>query len=101
MKGEWLHSQREKREKLRVRNQEYLDKLKYMLSYRESKITEKIQQIERASTQREHKLQLVSQHREQQVRQRKDESQLRNVYFSIQKQRVVAEENRRMNLLKR
>ena len=85
MKGEWLHSQREKREKLRVRNQEYLDKLKYMLSYRESKISEKIQQIERTSSQREHKLHQVSQYKEQKVKQRKDESQLRNVYFSIQK----------------
>jgi hypothetical protein len=85
VKGEWLHSQREKREKLRVRNQEYLDKLKYMLSYRESKISEKIQQIERASSQRDHKLQQVFQYKEQKVKQRKDESQLRNVYFSIQK----------------
>ena len=56
-----------------------------MLSYRESKITEKIQQIERATSQRELKLQQVSQYKEQKVKQRKDESQLRNVYFSIQK----------------
>ena len=56
VKGEWMHSQREKREKMRIRNQEYLDKLKYMITYRESKITEKIQSIERANSQREHKL---------------------------------------------
>ena len=56
-----------------------------MLSSRESKITEKIQQIERATSQRELKLQQVSQYKEQKVKQRKDESQLRNVYFSIQK----------------
>lgn len=43
VKGEWLHRQKEKRERLRARNQEYLDKLRFMISYRESKITEKIQ----------------------------------------------------------
>ena len=56
VKGEWVHSQREKRERLKVRNQDYIDKLRYMISYRESKISEKISQIERASSQRESRL---------------------------------------------
>jgi hypothetical protein len=45
--------QREKRERLREKNQEYIEKLKYMISYRESRINEKIKLIERTSTQRE------------------------------------------------
>jgi hypothetical protein len=84
-----------------VRNQDYIDKLRYMISYRESKIYEKINQIERASSQRESRIREATIKREQKIKQKKDESQLRNVYFSIQKQRVVAEENRKMNLLKR
>lgn len=39
--------------------------------------------------------------KEQKYKKKKDESELRNVYFSIQKQRVVAQEERKMNLLKR
>lgn len=35
------------------------------------------------------------------VRALKEESMLRNVYFSIQKTRLVEEENRRMSVLKR
>jgi 16S rRNA G527 N7-methylase RsmG len=59
---------------MRVRNQEYLDKLKYMITYRESKISEKIQSIERASSQREYKLKKVAEMKEQKNKQRKDDS---------------------------
>lgn len=85
VKGEWVHSQREKREKLRVRNQDYLDRLRYLLSYRESKVTERISQIERASSQKEDRVRRVAEMREKRDRDRREEAKLRNVYFSIQK----------------
>jgi len=72
-----------------------------MISYRESKINEKIKLIERSSTQRENQLRRKAEEREMKIRAMKEESQLRNVYFSIQKSRVVEEENRRMSVLKR
>jgi hypothetical protein len=72
-----------------------------MISYRESKINEKIKLIERSSTQRENQLRRKAEEREIKIRAMKEESQLRNVYFSIQKSRVVEEENRRMSVLKR
>jgi hypothetical protein len=75
--------QREKRERLREKNQEYIEKLKYMISYRESRINEKIKLIERTSTLRETQLRRKAEEREMKMRALKEESQLRNVYFSI------------------
>jgi hypothetical protein len=54
-----------------------------MISYRESKINEKIKLIERSSTQRENQLRRKAEEREMKIRAMKEESQLRNVYFSI------------------
>ena len=85
VRGEWVHSQREKRERLRERNQDYLDRLRYMLSYRESRVTERAQQIERATSQKEDRARQVAEMREKRAKERKEEGKLRNVYFSIQK----------------
>lgn len=66
--------QREKRDRLREKNQEYIEKLKYMISYRESKINEKIKLIERSSTQRETQLRRKAEEREIKMRALKEES---------------------------
>ena len=83
VKGEWVHTQREKREKLRARNQDYLDRLQYMLSYRESRVTDRISQIQRASSQREDRVRIVAEMRDKKCKEKKEEAKLRNVYFSI------------------
>jgi hypothetical protein len=72
--SEWLHKQREKRERLREKNQEYIEKLKYMISYRESRINEKIKLIEKSSTQRESQLRKKAEERELKMRALKEES---------------------------
>lgn len=66
--------QREKRDRLREKNQEYIEKLKYMISFRESKINEKIKLIERSSTQRERQLRRKAEEREIKMRALKEES---------------------------
>jgi hypothetical protein len=91
----------EKSEKLKVKNQEYLDKLRYMINYRESQLEEKKRLAQKAENDREERLKKVCAEREKSIKQKKDENKLRNVYFTLQKSRQLEIQKRRISQLKR
>lgn len=81
--SEWIHTQREKREKLRERNKVYLDKLKHMISVRDSHIEYKLKALQMSEQLRQEKARKASLDKEVRAQRKKEENQLRNVYFTI------------------
>lgn len=99
--SEWIYSQREKRDKLRERNMVYLDKLKHMISVRDSRIENKLKGLQMSEQLRQEKARKASLDRELKAKLKKEENQLRNVYFSLQKSRQLEEEQRKISQWKR
>ena len=60
MSSEWIYSQREKREKLRERHNVYLDKLKHMISVRDSRIENKLKDLQMSEQLRQEKARKAS-----------------------------------------
>lgn len=83
MSSEWIHTQREKREKLRERNSVYLDRLKHMISVRDSHIEYKLKALQMSEQLRQEKARKASLDKELRAQRKKEENQLRNVYFTI------------------
>ena len=62
---------------------EYLDKLRYMVSFKDSQMEDKLKNIQQAEIQRDEKARKVSSDREIRGNLKKEENHLRNVYFSM------------------
>jgi len=73
----------DRKEKLKTKNQDYLEKLRYMVSYRESQLEEKKIQLQKAEYERQEKLRKVSLDKEAKIKAKKDENNLKNVYFAL------------------
>jgi hypothetical protein len=72
--SEWIFSQKEKRERLRARNIVYLDKLKHMVSLRDSQMENKIKQIQQTEQLRQEKARKASQDKEFKIKLKKEEN---------------------------
>ncbi|TNV77523.1 hypothetical protein FGO68_gene3451 [Halteria grandinella] len=91
----------ERKERIKAKNQDYLDKLRYMVSYRESQMEERKVQLLKAEQERQEKLRKVSIEKEAKLKAKKDENNLKNVYFTLQKTRQLEQQRRRISQLKR
>ena len=72
--SEWIHSQREKREKLRERSMVYLDKLKHMISVRDSRIESKLKGLQMSEQLRQEKARKASLDKELKAKLKKEEN---------------------------